>query len=70
MAQQQIVTKPYVEELQAGDSLFINHSGALRQVSVTDADLASAADLGTLENEVSNMGATLTRIENGVLIFE
>lgn len=70
MAQQSIVTKPYVEELQASDSLFINHNGALRQVSVINADLASAADLEMLENEVSSMGTTLTRIEGGVLIFE
>ena len=42
MAQQQIITKPYVGELQDDDSLFINHDGALRQVKKKDADFASS----------------------------
>lgn len=45
MAQQQIITKPYVEELQDNDSLFINHDGALRQIKKSDADFASGADM-------------------------
>lgn len=45
MAQQQIITKPYVGELQNGDSLFINHDGALRQVSVPNADLARHSEI-------------------------
>lgn len=45
MAQQQIVTKPYVEELQDNDSLFVNHDGALRQIKKGDADFASGADM-------------------------
>ena len=42
MAQQQIITKPYVGELQDDDSLFINHDGALRQVKKKDVDFASS----------------------------
>ena len=42
MAQQQIITKPYVGELQDDDSLFINHDGALRQVKKKDTDFASS----------------------------
>lgn len=45
MAQQQIITKPYVEELQDNDSLFINHDGALRQIKKSGADFASGADM-------------------------
>ena len=45
MAQQQIITKPYVEELQDNDSLFINHDGALRQIKKSSADFASGADM-------------------------
>lgn len=45
MAQQQIITKPYVEVLQDNDSLFINHDGALRQIKKSDADFASGADM-------------------------
>lgn len=45
MAQQQIITKPYVEELQDNDSLFINHDGALRQIKKSGADFASSADM-------------------------
>lgn len=45
MAQQQIITKPYVGELQDNDSLFINHDGALRQIKKSDADFASGADM-------------------------
>lgn len=45
MAQQQIITKPYVEELQDNDSLFINHDGALRQIKKSVADFASGADM-------------------------
>ena len=45
MAQQQIITKPYVGELQDDDSLFINHDGALRQVKKKDADLASSEEV-------------------------
>ena len=45
MAQQQIITKPYVEELQDNDSLFINHDGALRQIKKSGADFASGEDM-------------------------
>ena len=45
MAQQQIITKPYVEELQDNDSLFINHDGALRQIKKSGADFASGAEM-------------------------
>lgn len=45
MAQQQIITKPYVEDLQDNDSLFINHDGALRQIKKSNADFASGADM-------------------------
>lgn len=45
MAQQQIITKPYVEKLQDNDSLFINHDGALRQIKKSDADFASGTDM-------------------------
>ncbi len=45
MAQQQIITKPYVEEIQDNDSLFINHDGALRQIKKGNADFASGADM-------------------------
>lgn len=45
MAQQQIITKPHVEELQDNDSLFINHDGALRQIKKSVVDFASGADI-------------------------
>lgn len=52
MAQQQIITKPYVEELQDNDSLFINHNGALRQLKKNKTGFATKEDLeGKVDKE-------------------
>ena len=63
MAQQQIITKPYVEELQDNDSLFINHDGALRQIKKGNADFASGADMRA---EVAAREAFQTSVEGQI----